>query len=390
MQYCAYEQLDFDHIHSHPSTSLGNSFVIRKALIRKHYLANTVTNWISKHPDSILRNHVKPAVDFELDYADFLDEALTEAYELRESLDRNNGKPASEKEWWILKPGMSDRGQGIRLFNSEARLQGIFEEWEVDEPDDCDDDEGGTLAIPLLNENNVQGIVTSQLRHFIAQPYIDPPLLLPSSSGKKFHIRTYVLAVGSLKVYVFKEMLALFAAKPYQAPWEEADEVCDLTRHLTNTCLQEGGGSIHHNNTEENVKRFWELDDSAPGLGPGWKDRVFHQISTVTGEVFKAAAQGMLIHFQTLPNVFEVFGVDFLVDRAGTAWLLEINAFPDFAQTGERLKRVVIEPLFRAVMEVAVKQLFGIIIQSESDGENGERYLLRLVADLDLGRKNPA
>jgi hypothetical protein len=230
--------------------------------------------------------------------------------------------------------------------------------------------------------------VTSQLRHYIAQPYIDPPLLLPSSSGKKFHIRTYVLAVGSLKVYVFKEMLALFAAKPYRSPCEEADEVCDLTRHLTNTCLQEGGSSSNSN--EESVKRFWELDDdsdSAPaGLGPGWKDKVFDQISTVTGEVFKAAAQGMLIHFQTMPNVFEVFGVDFLVDSAGTAWLLEINAFPDFAQTGEALKQSVIKPLFRAVMEVAVKRFFGMIILSEAEAEGEKNEYLRLVADLDLGR----
>jgi len=397
LQYGAYEQLDFDHVLSHPSTSLANSSVIRKALIRKHYLANTVANWISKHPDSILRNHVKPAIEFELDYADFLDEALMEAYELRESLDKNSDKPASEKEWWILKPGMSDRGHGIRLFNSETRLQEIFEEWEeVDEPEpdkgdnDCDNGEdGGTLAsIPLLSGKNQQGVVTSQLRHFIAQPYIDPPLLLPSSSGKKFHIRTYVLAVGSLKIYVFKEMLALFAAKPYRSPCEEADEVCDLTRHLTNTCLQEGGSL--GNSNEESVKRFWELDDdsdSAPaGLGPGWKDKVFDQISTVTGEVFKAAAQGMLIHFQTLPNVFEVFGVDFLVDSAGTAWLLEINAFPDFAQTGEALKQSVIKPLFRAVMEVAVKRFFGMIILSEAEGEGEKNEYLRLVADLDLGR----
>jgi hypothetical protein len=37
--------------------------------VLEHYLSNTVANWISKHPDSVLRHHFKPAFDFELDYA---------------------------------------------------------------------------------------------------------------------------------------------------------------------------------------------------------------------------------------------------------------------------------------------------------------------------------
>ena len=34
-------------------------------------------------------------------------------------------------------------------------------------------------------------------------------------SGRKFHIRAYVLCVESLSVYVFSEALALFAGEPY-------------------------------------------------------------------------------------------------------------------------------------------------------------------------------
>ncbi|KAJ5648271.1 hypothetical protein N7490_004643 [Penicillium lividum] len=370
-QYREYERLDFEHIFSRPSTSLGNAYVIRKALIRKHYLSNTVANWISKHPDSVLRKHFKPAFDFELDYAEFLDEALLEAYELRESLDKNEERPESEKEWWILKPGMSDRGQGIRLFNSEAQLQEIFEEWE----EDSDEEESGSEKEDAEDAPHDTGVVTSQLRHFIAQPYIDPPLLLPSSSNRKFHIRTYVLATGSLKVYVFKEMLALFAAKSYFPPHEEEDEVKDLARHLTNTCFQEGGSS-----NEGSVRRFWDLDHHVPGLGADWKEQIFSQICDITSETFEAAARGMMVHFQTLPNAFELFGVDFLVDSTGCAWLLELNAFPDFAQTGEDLKEVVVGRLFEEMIDVAVKPFFGL-------GENDGKGDMKLVADLDLGRR---
>ncbi len=43
--------------------------------------------------------------------------------------------------------------------------------------------------------------------------YVERPLLV---SGRKFHIRTYVLCLGSLSVYVFNEALALFAGEPYK------------------------------------------------------------------------------------------------------------------------------------------------------------------------------
>lgn len=374
-QYRAYERLDFEHLMMHPSTSLANAYIIRKALIRKHYLSNTIAGWVSKHPDSILRNHFKLGFDFELDYAEFLDDALLEAYELRDSLEKNIDKPDTEKEWWILKPGMSDRGQGIRLFSTEDQLREIFEGWEVNDPDE----ESGSEREEEEEDSDEQdktGVITSQLRHFIAQPYIDPPLLLPSSSNRKFHIRTYVLAVGALKVYVFKEMLALFAAKPYCAPSEMEDEVADLASHLSNTCFQEGGSA-----NEGSVRRFWQLDHHVPGLSADWKENIFDQICAVTGEVFEAAARGMMVHFQTLPNAFELFGVDFLVDQTGNAWLLELNAFPDFAQTGEDLKEVVVGRLFEETVDVAVKPFFGLGEESVKGSSH-----MKLVADLNLGR----
>lgn len=376
-QYREYERLDFEHVMFHTSSSLANAYVIRKALTRKHYLSNTVTNWASKHPDSLLRKHFAFGFDFELDYAEFLDDALLEAYELHESLQKNEERPDFEKEWWILKPGMSDRGQGIRLFSSEDQLREIFEEWEVDSDDELDEDDQDNQNDDDDGEKQEgTGVITSQLRHFIAQPYIDPPLLLPSSSNRKFHIRTYVLAVGALKVYVFKEMLALFAAKSYCRPWEEEDNVIDLARHLSNTCFQEGGST-----NEGSVRRFWKLESDVPGLSPEWKEKVFDQICAITGEVFEAAARGMMVHFQTLPNAFELFGVDFLVDKDGNAWLLELNAYPDFAQTGEELKEAVVGRLFEETVDVAVKPFFGL----SEEAASGSEYM-KLVADLDLGR----
>lgn len=374
LQVTSYETLSFDHLMSFPTSSLANSYIIRKALIRKHFLSNTAHNWIAKKPKSIIATNLKPSCDFELDYAEFLDDALIEAWELKASFERNKGKEADDREFWILKPGMSDRGNGIRLFSTEEELQLIFEEWEADLPD-SDDDEDAEQEQSGEDNAKDDALMTSHLRHFIAQPYIHPPLLLPGNS-RKFHIRTYVLAVGSLKVYVYRHMLALFAAESYEAPWSPNTK---LTAHLTNTCLQNGS-------REGSVQAFWSLPDSHPDLlkppsTTKWKDSVFSQICELTGEIFEAAAKGMMIHFQTLPNAFEVFGLDFMVDGEGKTWLLEVNAFPDFKQTGEELGGVV-KGLWEGVVDVAVAPFFGLGSRRSEDAGD-----MVLVKDVDLGRR---
>ena len=387
LQITAYENIDFEHALARSSSSLMNSYIIRKALIRKHYLANTISSWIIKHPESILRKHFKPSIDFELDYSEFLDDALLEAYELHSSFESNTTKENIDKDWWILKPGMSDGGNGIRLFSSFEELQGIFEAWDEasdDEPDDKfnDDDDDCNAATPsgLDRSGNLEnreggGVMTSQLRHFIAQPYIHSPLLLPSKGNRKFHIRVYVLAVGALKVYVYREMLALFAAKEYSPPGASNDENETLASHLTNTCFQD------EKTKNSSVFRYWSLEDAAV-QPPDWKSRIWSQICQITGEVFEAAARGQMIHFQTVPNAFEIFGVDFLVDDSLNAWILELNAFPDFKQTGKELQETVVGGLFDSTVRVAIKSFF--------DGNPAKEETLdpmRLVCSIDLGRR---
>jgi tubulin--tyrosine ligase len=389
LQWVQYESIDFDHLMEQSSTSTANAYVIRKALIRKHYLSTTIANWITKYPNSLLKKHVKPSVEFEVDYAQFLDEALVEAWDLKESWARNEEKGEKEREWWILKPGMSDRGQGIRLFSSEEELTEIFEEW--DPPSD-DEDEESDARSNAGGDND--GIMTSQLRHFIAQPYIHPPLLLTppntsdaASSLRKFHIRTYVVATGALKVYVYRPMLALFAASPYIPPWDhvlQSDREEAMRAHLTNTCLQDTG------DREGSVGFFWTLPSSIPAQPDSttpipthdWKEKVFTQLCATTGETFEAAARGMSIHFQPLPNAFEIFGLDFMVsvepDGELRTWLLEVNAFPDFRQTGDELKGIV-EGLLLGVVDVGIKPVFGM------GGEGGDGMVK--VLDIDLGRR---
>lgn len=384
----SYETIPFDEITSKPTTSLTNAYVIRKALIRKHYLSETSHIWCVKNPESILKTNIKRAEHFEVDYAEFLDDAVVECWDLKESFARNKkideeGGKAEDREWWILKPGMSDRGQGIRLFSSYEELLAIFEGWEDDAPDSDEEDEEDEEAQTGEDGDEKDYIQTSHLRHFLAQPYIHPPLLLSPDSktiaptNTKFHIRTYVLASGALDVYVYKPMLALFASSSYIPPWESSSSSSgdiDLNPHLTNTCIQ----------TSASKKNAVHLLSSLP-FPAALHQKIQAQIFNLTREIFVAAAKEMSIHFQPLPNAFETFGLDFLVDAHGECWLLEVNAFPDFAQSGTECQDVV-EGFWREVVGKTAGGFFGIERpEGEGDGD-GDGELVR-VGGVDLGRR---
>lgn len=102
-QRADYDVLSFDKPHSSPSTHLISSYIYRKALIRKHQLHLTITEYLAKCDhrsiSSVLKDGGVPkgwVVD--LQFADELDELLMDdLYELAEGMQGNEGKEDGEK-----------------------------------------------------------------------------------------------------------------------------------------------------------------------------------------------------------------------------------------------------------------------------------------------------
>jgi len=152
LQYSTYDKIDHELTHTKPHSVLSSSYIIRKALIRKHFLSRCISSYLTKTPSSILKNAAPRTWDIDIAWADELDDFFAdELWDLAEELD------SSEEKWFILKAGMADRGNGIRLFNSKETLRAIFEEF--DEQSDEEDGDG----------ESEQEIITSQLRHFVIQ-----------------------------------------------------------------------------------------------------------------------------------------------------------------------------------------------------------------------------
>lgn len=329
LHYGDYEHIDIDKL-VEGDTYFANTYIYRKALIRKHFLSHTIHSYIVKNPDSPLSSAYLETFNIDVDYAEFLDDALDENWELRQELEL-------EEKWWILKPSMSDKAQGIRVFKSIKDLQAIFDSFDEDPSDD-------------ESETNPNSVVVSQLRHFIVQEYLASPLLLPSMQGRKFHIRCYVTCKGDLEVYVYDRMLALFAPSSFKELSESynATDPRDLACHLTNTCLQEEESS-----KENSVRELDALED----LGASEVLKIKSQIHEITRELFMAAVTTNRLHFQPLANAFETYGIDFLVDSSMNVKILEVNAYPDFKQTGEDLKGLIDE-LFDEVTKNCIVPLF--------------------------------
>ena len=80
---------------------------------------------------------------------------------------------------------------------------------------------------------------------------------------------------------------------------------------------------------------------------------VRHQIHEIVRDLFMAYENEYSV-FCPMNNCFELYGLDFLLDEQLNVSFLEVNPGPDFKQTGDRLRSVIVqlwEQAFRIVID---------------------------------------
>jgi tubulin--tyrosine ligase len=149
LQWADYDLLCLDTIQANPDTQLISSYVYRKTLIRKHMLHTAIQEYLAKqrhrgNENNVLEKGIPRGWVIDIQFADELDELMMDdLYDLREDLQENESiEELSERKcvvcfaheichdcidilirrWFVLKPGMSDKGQGIRMFSTEDEL----------------------------------------------------------------------------------------------------------------------------------------------------------------------------------------------------------------------------------------------------------------------------
>ncbi|CAF1193243.1 unnamed protein product [Adineta steineri] len=336
LYWLEYEEIDFDTLFRQARDSnnnkkvLANSYCIRKGLIRKANFAMFIQKYLAKKPDAILRNHYPETHVLDLCHPDYLEEALNEAFELRDALEENiQGK--NEPIPFILKASILDKASELCIFQTQLELEEYFTTKYNEEEDEDDDDEGNSIA---------------NVREWIVQRYIKNPKLLSTYQNRKFHLRVYVVAERNLRIYVYDGILALFASLSYD---ESDDQSFDRLRHITNTCAQ-----IDTKLQEDDlVKEFFTLEE----LNDDIRSNIFEQIKLILNDIFTGLHNEVTI-FQPLKNAFEIYGFDFLIDETNQVYFLEANAYPDFRQTGNSLS-ILIKELFQNIVQQIILPYFG-------------------------------
>src|SRR6266403_2350931 len=74
IQWSSYDEIDHALTHSAHHDVRSSSYVIRKALIRKHFLSRCIHSYLTKHPQSVLQNAVPKTWEIEISFADELDD----------------------------------------------------------------------------------------------------------------------------------------------------------------------------------------------------------------------------------------------------------------------------------------------------------------------------
>lgn len=227
-------------------------------------------------------------------------------------------------ELWILKPSVTNKGAEVLVVRDFAPVRETLLAWQ-------------------------------DVREWVLQAYVARPLLF---QGRKFHLRAYVLAVGDLTVYMWRRVLLLSSAVPY-----DAHDLANQLAHITNTVRQADG--LGRGFREDACVHLLEdlVDDLREDRGYSAERAracvraMLAGMEAVTGELFRAL-QGERTVFAPMPQGFELFGLDFLVslpegDEEPRVHLLEVNPGPDFKQSGCRLRGVV-RGLLEAALDVAV------------------------------------
>lgn len=108
-------------------------------------------------------------------------------------------------------------------------------------------------------------------------------------------------------------------------------------------------------------------------------DSLKEQIHKITGELF-AAFENEYSIFCPMPQCYELFGLDFLVDNNMNVHLLEVNPGPDFKQTGGRLRRVIVQ-LWEQVFRLSVDL---DLLSDDAKKDLSKEWMKRVAPDFSL------
>ena len=194
------------------------------------------------------------------------------------------------KEIYIVKPLASTHGKGVRILTD-------------------------TTTVPTKG---------------ILEKYIYNPHLI---NRRKYDIRIYVLVTGfrPLKIYIYDNGIISFCANRYTT---DADKLNNNYIHITNYSVNKAMDIIRKGEQELDYETKWSLQalkgyflEKKINWEEVWKKIKDIAIKTILS-VFDLASPALKTFKITSCNLFELYGLDILLDNKLNPWLLECNINP--------------------------------------------------------------
>ncbi|XP_037960571.1 tubulin glycylase 3B-like [Teleopsis dalmanni] len=248
------------------------------------------------------------------------------------SLEENtrNIKWEGHKNIWLLKPGFRCRGMGILLTRDVE------------------------YVLRVVNARNSQS--------YIVQKYIERPLLIYNT---KFDIRMYFIyriEAEFISVWLYDDFYLRFSSQTFS--------LNDLREsvHLTNNSVQK-----KYSNSTTRDKRlppcnmwgqveFLKYLDSQ-GKYDLWKRQIIPRIRAIIVSIVTAS----LKETDLIPNTYELFGCDFMLDQDYFPILIEINSSPDLTHSTH---------VTAAVCPKVLTDLVKVVVDYPSKKQNGAPFNL--------------
>lgn len=219
--------------------------------------------------------------------------------------DRSSDTPKEQHNIWILKPADQSRGKGIFLFN---RLDDLV-----------------------------------YLSKSVVQRYITNPLLI---FGYKFDLRLYAVvpSYAPFIVYINSDGLVRFATEKFNL-----DDLKNVYAHLTNSSINSKGPQYLMNKGGIGRGCKWTIKQFRHWMHEQEMDDRLLWIRIQMLIVLTLLSQASSI--PKIPNAYELFGFDILIDSQLRPWLIEVNANPSLS-CDCIIDEAVKKPLLTAVLEM--------------------------------------
>ena len=277
---------------------------------------------------------------------------------------KRNSNFFHEKNLWILKPSWCDRGKGVEIFKTLEELgkflQMYVSGYNMSEYMNMDYNDQDNISPALKEGAMIDKAQKTIFPKFVIQKYMEQPALF---KGLKFDIRSHALLTQEKELYIFRDSYVRLCSLPYTL------EKQNYFAHLCNTAVNQKSdsfGALAAGNTISIGELGAFFDQKEAGteflrkIG-SFEKYFYEEIKKLMKIAFDSVLKrANLLNPEKIPNSFELFGFDIMVDQSYKCWLIEANYIPGLTDDGSEYAKFYMDRMMDDMFKLTLDELYPI------------------------------